>query len=228
MTEAEWLACAEPKAMLSFLGGKASARKLRLLACACARRWWAQVNDLARRIVSAIEREADGLAPPAELASLREEVERLSSTAGPGRPRADARWGRLVWPWIEPGEVAAFALKEAGGLAAQEGTQGAAAGREAFVAGLAAWEVERGRQCALVRDLFEPFRAVDVDPAWFVPQVVALARSAYEEARWGDLPVLADALEEAGCDNADVLAHCRGGDQHSRGCWVVDALLDKM
>jgi hypothetical protein len=53
-----------------------------------------------------------------------------------------------------------------------------------------------------------------------------VARAIYEERRWDDLVVLADALEEAGCANAEVLAHCRGG-EHTRGCWLVDLLLAK-
>jgi hypothetical protein len=53
------------------------------------------------------------------------------------------------------------------------------------------------------------------------------AQLIYEERRFADLPSLADAIEEAGCDNADVLAHCRAGSEHVRGCWVVDLLLGK-
>jgi hypothetical protein len=79
-----------------------------------------------------------------------------------------------------------------------------------------------------------PFRPVTVAPAWLTPTVKGLASAAYEErvqpsceldaARLG---VLADALEEAGCDNGDILAHCRGPGPHVRGCWVVDLLLGK-
>ena len=54
-----------------------------------------------------------------------------------------------------------------------------------------------------------------------------LAQAIYEERRFGDLPVLADALEEAGCTDADILSHCRGPGPHVRGCWVVDLLLGK-
>lgn len=58
--------------------------------------------------------------------------------------------------------------------------------------------------------------------------MVALAQSIYEERALDRLPALANALEEAGCSNADLLAHCRGPGPHARGCWVVDLLLDKM
>jgi hypothetical protein len=56
---------------------------------------------------------------------------------------------------------------------------------------------------------------------------VQLARSLYEERRFEDMPVLADALEEAGCQDAAVLEHCRGPGPHVRGCWVLDVVLGK-
>lgn len=57
--------------------------------------------------------------------------------------------------------------------------------------------------------------------------VVKLAQAIYDERAFDRLPILADALEDAGCTNQDILAHCRGGGEHSRGCWVVDLLLGK-
>ncbi|MCI0459739.1 MAG: hypothetical protein L0Z62_22540 [Gemmataceae bacterium] len=93
------------------------------------------------------------------------------------------------------------------------------------------WETESEIQKAianLLRDIFgNPFRPVTVDPARETSAVVALARSIYEERRFEDLPILADALEEAGCTDADLLGHCRGPGPHTRGCWVVDLLLGK-
>jgi hypothetical protein len=83
----------------------------------------------------------------------------------------------------------------------------------------------------LVREVVgNPFRAVQVDPAWLTwggGLVRRLAQSIYEERRFGGLPVLADALEEAGCDDADLLGHLRGPGPHVRGCWAVDLLLGK-
>jgi len=84
----------------------------------------------------------------------------------------------------------------------------------------------------LWRDIFGPlpFRPVAVDPAWLAwngGTVPAIACRVYAERAFHDLPILADALEDAGCANADILAHCRGGGEHVRGCWVVDLLLGK-
>jgi hypothetical protein len=92
---------------------------------------------------------------------------------------------------------------------------------------------EHAAQTQLLRDIFGPlpFRPVAVDPSWLswnAGTVGELARVIYEERRFADLPVLADALEEAGCTEEDILGHCRQqGQVHVRGCWVVDLLLGK-
>jgi hypothetical protein len=90
---------------------------------------------------------------------------------------------------------------------------------------------EPAAQADRLRDLFgEVFRHGDADPRWLhwsdgtVPR---LARAIYDGRRFGDLPILADALEEAGCGDPEILGHCRGGGAHTRGCWVVDSLLGR-
>jgi hypothetical protein len=86
-------------------------------------------------------------------------------------------------------------------------------------------------QCSILRDIFgNPFRPVAVAPAWLTwnnATVPAIARHVYEDRAFHDLPILADALEDAGCTDADLLAHCRGPGPHVRGCWAVDLLLGK-
>jgi hypothetical protein len=80
----------------------------------------------------------------------------------------------------------------------------------------------------LIRCIFgNPFRAQAIDPHWLTPEVVGLARAIYEERAFDRMPTLADALEGAGCDQTQVLRHCRAQGEHTRGCWVVDALLGK-
>jgi hypothetical protein len=85
------------------------------------------------------------------------------------------------------------------------------------------WEV--------VEELFgNPFRPVAANPAWLSWEggaVRALAQAIYEERRFEDLPMLGDALEAAGCLDPDLLDHCRRPGWHSRGCWVVDAILER-
>jgi hypothetical protein len=90
-------------------------------------------------------------------------------------------------------------------------------------------------QAALFRDIFgNPFRPVAINPAWQTPTVLALAQAAYDDRilpagtlEPARLAVLADALEEAGCENADILTHLRQPGVHVRGCWVTDLLLGK-
>lgn len=80
----------------------------------------------------------------------------------------------------------------------------------------------------LVHEVFgNPFRPLTLDPRWRTQTVVALAAGIYEQRAFDRMPILADALEEAGCDNAEVLNHCRGDDPHVRGSWVVDLILAK-
>ena len=89
-------------------------------------------------------------------------------------------------------------------------------------------EIELSRQCADLRDIFgNPFRPVAVDPSWLTSDVVAMCRGMYETRDFAAMPILADALQDAGCENADVLSHCRGDGPHVRGCWVVDLMLGK-
>jgi hypothetical protein len=88
---------------------------------------------------------------------------------------------------------------------------------------------EEGRyQAELIRDIFgHPFRPVSADRRWLSSHVLDLARTMYDSRDFAAMPILADALQEAGCEDADVLAHCRGGGPHVRGCWVVDLVLGK-
>jgi hypothetical protein len=83
-------------------------------------------------------------------------------------------------------------------------------------------------RCALLRCIFSnPFRPVAFDARWRSETAVALAAGIYEERAFDRLPILADALEEAGCDAVEVLSHLRGPGPHARGCWVVDEVLGK-
>jgi hypothetical protein len=83
----------------------------------------------------------------------------------------------------------------------------------------------------VLRDVFGPQTVVSFNPAWLTPAVTALAHSIYEDRTFDEMPVLADALEDAGCTDEAILAHCRRVDDlagHVRGCWVLDLLLGKV
>jgi hypothetical protein len=91
---------------------------------------------------------------------------------------------------------------------------------------------ESAAQCALFRDIYRPPTAAPlvVDKSWLTWQegtVVKLARGIDQTQDWSRLPILADALEESGCANAELLAHCRSDGSHVRGCWAVDLLLKR-
>lgn len=73
-----------------------------------------------------------------------------------------------------------------------------------------------------------PFRPITFSPSWRTDTALALARQMYESREFSPMPILADALQDAGCDNDDILSHCRDANQvHVRGCWVVDLVLGK-
>ncbi len=90
---------------------------------------------------------------------------------------------------------------------------------------------EAARQADLLRDVVgNPFRPADVDPAWLERdgrRVARVAEAVYDNQQFHDLPILADALEDAGCTNAEILSHCRSHGPHVRGCWVIDRLLGR-
>ncbi len=83
-------------------------------------------------------------------------------------------------------------------------------------------------QAHIFRDIFgNPFRPVAFDPTWRSSTAVDLARAIYDDRAFDRLPILADALQDAGCEDAAILGHCRGDGPHVRGCWVVDLVLGK-
>ena len=87
---------------------------------------------------------------------------------------------------------------------------------------------ERFYQCNLLRDIFgNPFQPITLDPVCVTSTVQQLANSIYQDRAFDRMPILGDALEEAGCDNAAILEHCPSGNEHVRGCWVLDLVLGK-
>src|SRR4051812_14227597 len=226
-------------------------RRLRLFACACCRRVWRLFADEdGRRAVEVAERYADGRAGRDELVAAGHSAEAAVRRAV---ARGEELTGGTGWDTgrdgpMPPDPLAARRATGAGaaaGAAAGDLAQAAesAAMRSVLAVrsgwGVAEWAAhadEPGAQCALLRDLFgNPFRPPPVlDPTWLTPAVVSLARAAYEER---DLPsghleparlaVLADALEEAGCTDQEILGHLRGPGPHARGCWALDAILGK-
>jgi hypothetical protein len=227
MTEKQWLKCHDLDEMLRFLSGKTSERKLRLFACASCRRIWGRITHLrSRRALEISESYADGQADFTELEAafrVADHVHMISSY-------------RVGWDALDAARLAAHPEKR--GLA--DGTASAAAMEEAK--GAADFLKERAhikaRQCIIIRDLFgNPFRPLIIPSSmlsWNDGIIPRLAQPAYEErilpAGTLDntrLLILADALEEAGCIDEQILTHLRSGGEHYRGCWVIDLLLGK-
>jgi hypothetical protein len=216
MTEAEWTACTDPEPMLEFLRGKASTRKRLLFAAASFRRLGHLPPDRRQhRGVELLEEMAEGTATMATRREVAREVRHAlppdNFVAG-AAPADDPHYvGLMLYRALVSSSPAEHAWQATAGLA-----DGAA---------------EQRAQSSLLRDIFgSPFRLPIIDPAWgrwregTIPK---LAQAVYDDGGFGHLPVLADALEEAGCTSTDILDHCRAPGPHVRGCWVVDLLLGK-
>jgi hypothetical protein len=247
VNEVEWLACTAPQKMRQHLeeSGFANERKLRLFAAACCRRvenWFIDSSQSAA--VEVLERYADGLATANELAasgfaldaldegdvnfaSDRIDVDYNSVEAAFLTARAVAQASRIDPPgegqptyYHRLYDTIAYTVDTAGCAAVALDNEN---GRS-----LAAQLEEHRVLATLLRDVIgNPFRPVAFDPAWRTGTAVSLARMMYETREFSAMPILADALQDAGCESADVLGHCRGDSPHVRGCWVVDLVLGK-
>ena len=241
MTEEEWLGCTDLNLMLDFLREKVSDRKLRLFGVACCRRIWHLMNDSrSRNAVLVGERWADERATANELAQARDAAWDVIMDDSSCEV-CSAAWNVVreeAWDVAcRSGDVAAWETawaavpkgKDEGGNEWDSDPTIEETSRQAIK------EAEDREQTLLLHDIFgNPLRSVSINPAWLTPTVINLATIAYEERSvpYGDLDVmrlavLSDALEEASCNNADMLTHLRGAGPHVRGCWVVDLLLGR-
>jgi hypothetical protein len=214
MTEQEWLEYEEPIPMLDLLSDRASDRKLRLFACLCCRQSWRRLSDKrSRQAVEVAERYADSQVSSQELKAAYRAAESARKEARTESQRGAAWVATLTaQPTYSP-----FGTNDLGLLAE-------------WATGRATLQRSR-QQCHWLRCLFgNPFRNVSIDPAWLLwndGTVVKVGKGIYDEQAFDRLPILADGLEDAGCTNLDVLAHCRQQGEHVRGCWVVDLILGK-
>jgi hypothetical protein len=219
VTEQEWLACTDPGPMLEFVRGRASDRKLRLFAVACCRRVWHLMpqgsDEYNHAAVETAERFADGLAS-------RQELEDLAPLFMQWQYRNDQLWSTPRDAAFRTWHVISADAWRAAQVTAHQAAMGT---DDAYAA-------ERVTQAILLHDIFGPlpFRPVTVPPhvlAWNERLVPRLAQAIYDERRWGDMPLLGDALLDAVCDDEALLAHLRSEGPHVRGCWAVDLILGK-
>ena len=236
VTEAEWKACTDPGPMLEFLRGKASDRKLLLFACGCCHRLWHLLLDERSRLaVKVTERFADGTATSQDQEQAFQANwdfnEGMEGDSGLAAIAAhSAACSRLKTPpqfEIHPLENANSASRWAAHAVASPKADRISVDDEFH--DLVPWVSERTAQAALLRCIIGPlpFRPVLLPSALLSSNLIALTQGIYADRRFEAIPVLADALEEAGCYDAEIMNHCRELRPHSRGCWVVDLLLAK-
>lgn len=196
-------------------------RKWRLLSCAACRRLWPLlVDERSRRAVEGSELFADQLVSEQELESLMTAAEQAQpSDDSPNRwAAAAARWVVKRYSLARYTQVPFLAAWAAGGIS----------GHLEEEARRRVMEPELAVQCDLFRCVVgNPIRPTTFAPEWRTDTVVSLAQQMYEGRDFSPMPILADALQDAGCDNEDILNHCRGPGPHVRGCWVVDSVLGK-
>lgn len=204
-TEAEWRACEDPKPMLGRVVGKVSARKLRLFACACCRRFWGLLNGVAQRAVAVGEDYAEGVVGRDGAERCRETFNRLKASPAGAILTVidDANITRSMLPIF---------------------------GHEFLL-----WTADRRQYSSLLREIIGDQAQDEsrfLPPT--TPDAHSLAQAAYDERALPSrhleparLAVLSDALEEAGCADASLLSHLRSADPHVRGCWALDLVLSK-
>ena len=227
MTEAEWLASTDPMMMLyEFMADSLSPRKLRLFAVACCRRVWHLLGDeRSRSGVEISERFVDSLASEAEL-----QVCHVAAWDAYLKATGEVDWTTYS---ANANKAAAASAAAAAHHATSPKMNWDAAETVARDAAYGVSEdFEKAAQANLLRCIFGslPFRPVTVNTSWLLwndGTVRKIAQAIDDDRAFDHLPILADALEDAGCNNADILAHCRGPGPHVRGCWVVDLLLGK-
>ena len=248
MTEAQWLACNEPSRLLSSLFPRvkdtASDERFRRFGIACCRRVADVLEFGDTYALDCLEIYANSKLREAFLKARRfhrgagndasrglSQVSRTDPVAR-NRAAAVALASSAVWSCTKSKATqAAMAYREA--AMARAHLNAAAGGPVPAGHQLGAWlpadATELAAQAALVRDIFgNPFRPpVAFAPDWRTDTAMSLATQMYEAREFSAMPILADALQDAGCTDEHLLSHCRAPGEHVRGCWVVDLVLGK-
>jgi len=228
MEEFEWLSSAEPGAMLDHLDGKLSERKLRLYGCACVRRYWGLLRwPVPREALAFAEAWAEAGVTPDDLAQM---LERANASAADApmfeQPAYLAAASLLADSAMEAARNAAGQIRQ---QAIREAAYEVPPGHDEQRITAAASAVEGRALADVLREVAgNPFRPVRIDPCWLHwgdGVVGSLARLFAEEGRHGELPYLADALQDAGCSDEELIRHLRRPAGHVRGCWALDVLL---
>jgi hypothetical protein len=222
MTEAKWLASNDPNPMLKFLRGKASERKMRLFAVAGCRMIWSFLTcPRSREAVEMSERRADDPSYHKEMIAAGQRAKGGFRPDFPGTTKLYEAM-RLLSPFGAAENCSRADPRVAASRVSAYVLQFAWPDKQSSARSLASF----------LRDIFgNPFRpSPPLPPAvltWNDATVRRIAEGIYEERAFDRLPILHDALLDAGCDDKDILAHCRSAGPHVRGCWVIDLILGK-
>ena len=237
MTEADWLSGVDPDPMLSAIREKVSRRKLRLFSCACCRRIWHLLIDRrSRGAVEAAERLSDRTIEHRDVVRARQDAR----AAWKHLYAEDAHFSFQIAAEAASRAIRSFKASETP-LASCDNAVDAVIYEEipdydindgdSYGPPSRIRDRERRAQAALLRDIVgNPFRPHTIEMPCVVmngSEIVKLAQSIYDERRFQNLPALADALEKAGCNDEEMLGHCRSATPHVPGCWVVDLLIGK-
>jgi hypothetical protein len=228
MTEAEWLIGNDPDEMVRWLCGKVSPRRSRLFCVACARHIYHLLEcEESRQAVEVAERFAEGRATVDELGVAYHAGDRFAYSLGHATARrnqaAALAASYTADPAVPPATVS-------GGSCAwdEEKVRTACAPMTAVLWYAKAGGGDVSTLVAIAQDCFgNAVRGFAAEPGWGTPGVLSLARGIYTDRAFDRLPLLADALRDAGCEYSNILDHCRSRGPHVRGCWVVDLVLGK-
>jgi hypothetical protein len=251
MNEEQWLSCTDPMPMLEFLRGKASKRKSTLYICAGCREIWHLLYDsVSRKSVEVGELFADGQATEQQRYQAHYSAE-CPTFGFDFEPRTWREWvqpGHVpesVRRLVEMGVLSEDDLHEdepevdavlknrliAAARLAEAATSVSpfpAVGYSALPCiPLVPWPGVWLLHCIFGNPFRPPPSVADSVRSWNQNTIPKLAQAIYDERAFDRLPILADALEDAGCHDADILGHCRQPGPHVRGCWAVDLLLGK-
>lgn len=244
LSESEWRESGDPRLLLDFLRNKITNRQLSLFSVACCRRAWTLLAPASKAAIEATERFVDGhlseeqqgmavqAAIDAEVGVMlrRREVMEVGDTRSVGDvdatliKRLSAAASAVTYGMPPSHLIGTYTLdtpdQDRGVMAMLSQITFAITGRVSDPA-------EFRLQCEMLRDIVgDPFHQAALDPSSRNAKVVSLAEAIYAERAFDRMPILADALEEAGCTEASVLEHCRGPGPHVQGCWVLDLLLN--
>jgi len=218
MTAEEWLQSNQVRVMAGLLDPHRFDRKLRLFAAACCRVAWPNLVPEFRRVVEASEDYADGRVSLADLRRAYDTT--FECTVSAERHAVQSAAGINCASWWASANLYLTAAHRIAEMVVNPADR---------VRG-AVHIVERNLTsfADFLRDVVgNPFRPVTFDPRWRTADTLGLARAIYDERAFDRMPILADALMDAGCADEQVLGHCRGDGPHVRGCWVVDLVLGK-